>query len=397
MSDSPSDYLFVTRSLRPVGGEEALAARCLQCLLRRGSVTVVTYTEPDLVGLDRMAGTALAAASLDIIPSRSPALELLSRLGMPTRLLSFRLFLRRVRARRRRGQPCISVGGDVDLGDSEDVCQYLATSPRYHSKTLRAQNLGGASGLAHKVMALLNLALCDLLVPCRDARTGRYFTAAVSEWVGKQFERLYGRPADLILHPPPLGTSSAPVRKTIWGFVSLCRAHPGKAWLEMIAVVKGLRQRGHAVCFTMLALDRGDSFTEVLRTESARNADWLKLEVSAPRARLDQALGDHHFGLHLARDEGYGMAVAEMLLAGCLTGVSDSGGQREIVTEPELRFSSADDAVEKWDLILSNPDLCQCLRDRQQARRELYTRALFEAGFHQAIDRLEGGTISPGR
>lgn len=391
-SATRSDYLFFARSLRPLGGEEALAARCLQCLLQRGSVTVVTDPELDLKGLDRMAGTSLASASFEIIPTRSPFFEALSRLGVPTRLLSFRRLVATVRAHRRRGQPCISIGAELDLGPSEGVWQYIATAPRFHSERLRAQNLASAQGWMSKALALLNIALCNLLVPFSDARTAGNVTAAVSQWIGQEFQELYGRPADLVLHPAPLGFSHPPEKKPVWGFVSPCRAEPNKAWLAMIELVRRLRERGHAVSFTMLGLGlEEDDFVRLLRAEAERNGDWLRFELNAPRERLDQVLSDHAFGLHLALREGYGMAVAEMMLAGCLTGVADSGGQTEIVTEPELRFASLDDAVEKWHLILSDPDLLFRLQASQQARRLLYTREAFEANFHRAMDDFEAG------
>ncbi len=385
-----SDYLFFARSLRPIGGEEALAARCLECLLQRGSVTVVTAPELDLEGLDRMAGTSLAGAAFELIPTGSPLFEALSRLGIPTRLLSFRRLLAAVRAHRRRGQPCISIGADLDLGPGEGVWQYIAAVPRFHSKLLKAQNLASSQTWWGKALALLNIALCDLLIPWRDARTAGNATATVSQWIGEKFEEAYGRPADLVLHPAPLGFSHPSEEKPVWGFVSPCRAEPNKAWLPMIELVRRLRERGHAVSFTMLGLGQEeDAFVRLLRAEAERNADWLRFELNAPRERLDRVLSDHAFGLHLALREGYGMAVAEMMLAGCLTGVADSGGQTEIVTEPELRFSSLDDAVEKWHLILCNPDLRLRLQASQQSRRARYTREAFEADFHRALDDFE--------
>lgn len=385
-----TDYLFVARSLRPLGGEEALVARCLECLLQRGTVTVLTSDGVDLEGLDRMAGTRLAAASFDLVTVGSPLLRALSQIGIPTRLLNFRLLLSRVRKCRRPGQPCLSVGADLDLGDGEGVWQYLAASPRFHSKRLLAQNLDGAKRWPLKMLVRANLALCDLLIPCLDSRTARQLTATASDWIGEEFESCYGRPADLVLHPPPLGLCQPPEVKRIWGFVGVSRAEPGKGWMSMIEVVSRLRQRGHPVSFTMLCLGtEEDALVQRLRAEVTQSADWLRLELNAPRDRLDQALRDHSFGLHLAQREGYGMAVAEMLLAGCLTGVSESGGQTEIVTEPELRFADLEDAVEKWHRILSHPELRERLLASQQARRSLYTRETFEANFHHAIDDFE--------
>lgn len=157
MSLAPSDYLFVARSLRPVGGEEALAARCLQCLLQRGKVTVIAFDEPDLEGLDRMAGTNLSSASFDVLPTGSPMLAMMGRLGFPVRLLSFRLFMRRVRSHRKAGQPCLLIGSDLDLGDSFGVWQYVADLPRFYQRRLRRENLSGAQSGIWRALVLLNL------------------------------------------------------------------------------------------------------------------------------------------------------------------------------------------------------------------------------------------------
>ena len=87
------------------------------------------------------------------------------------------------------------------------------------------------------------------------------------------------------------------------------------------------------------------------------------------------------------------MAVAELLLGDCLTAVRDVGGQVEIVTESQLRFTTPEEAVEKLDAVLSSRSLEQRLRESQAARKERYTKQQFLSGFHKCLDRFEA--VSP--
>ena len=109
------------------------------------------------------------------------------------------------------------------------------------------------------------------------------------------------------------------------------------------------------------------------------------------------------------KQEHYGMAVAELVLGGCLTSVHDDGGQVEIVTNPKLRYTSVEDAVEKWDRVLSSPELKAELLAEQLAHREhlpkerfleeldKMVQLCFERGVEGVVAGLREGTLdTPG-
>jgi len=55
----------------------------------------------------------------------------------------------------------------------------------------------------------------------------------------------------------------------------------------------------------------------------------------------------HKFGINGRESEPFGIAVAELVKAGCLTFIPNGGGQTEIVDHPALTFENDDDAVRK--------------------------------------------------
>jgi len=62
-------------------------------------------------------------------------------------------------------------------------------------------------------------------------------------------------------------------------------------------------------------------------------------------------------------NEHFGIAVAELVRAGCITWVPDNGGQIEIVgAQPLLRYRTDDEAVEKICTVLASRDTQSELR-----------------------------------
>ncbi|MFA5507609.1 MAG: glycosyltransferase, partial [Vulcanimicrobiota bacterium] len=242
------------------------------------------------------------------------------------------------------------------------------------------------------ILAWFNLKLCDLFAPWDDERTKENFTVANSYFTSESYRALYGKEADAVVYPPPVGSARTIERAhRKLAFLAMARADPQKGWDDTVGIVKGLRDRGHNVTLTMFVLTSSSAPVTLqwIKENAESNSSWLTLRLNASRAEIDRAIGEHRFGLHCGWGETYGMAVAEMLLGGCLTSVRESGGQTEIVTELELRFRRRKDAIEKWDAILRDPELEARLLSSQAARRELYSREAFFKNFHTMMDQFE--------
>ena len=66
----------------------------------------------------------------------------------------------------------------------------------------------------------------------------------------------------------------------------------------------------------------------------------------------------HRYGIHGMTGEHFGIAPAELQLAGCLTFVPSDGGQTEIVEGDErVMYHDVDDAVRKISHVLSDAAL----------------------------------------
>jgi glycosyltransferase involved in cell wall biosynthesis len=75
----------------------------------------------------------------------------------------------------------------------------------------------------------------------------------------------------------------------------------------------------------------------------ARHLANAELVLNAGRPRLEAILDGSRVYLHLKADEGFGISTVEAMARGCVPLVPDSGGQREVVPLPELRYPLGSD------------------------------------------------------
>jgi glycosyltransferase involved in cell wall biosynthesis len=78
--------------------------------------------------------------------------------------------------------------------------------------------------------------------------------------------------------------------------------------------------------------------------------------------------------MHAFKDEHFGMAVAEMVRAGCIPFVHNSGGPPEIVGhDSRLIYESEEDAAQKIMQVLGDPAAQEDIRQRLALRKDFYS------------------------
>jgi glycosyltransferase involved in cell wall biosynthesis len=201
----------------------------------------------------------------------------------------------------------------------------------------------------------------------------RNLTLANSKWTAERFRAEYGQPAS-VLYPPAAG--SAPGNS--WDdrrdeFICLSRLEPMKNHLRMIEILRRVREfhpqfRFHIVG-TRARNASGDEYYKQVRELAARHGDWIELHEDLSRQELSTLFARVRYGLHLMLEEHFGMAVAEMLRAGLIPFVHNSGGQTEIVNQPELLFNDDEEAVERIRAVLEDAPLRARMLAALDARR----------------------------
>jgi hypothetical protein len=101
---------------------------------------------------------------------------------------------------------------------------------------------------------------------------------------------------------------------------------------------------------------------------------------------LHEMLRTHRYGINGARTEQFGIAIAEMVAAGMVPFVPNSGGQRELVNEdPAVMFDSTAEAVEKIASVVSIPAHAARIREDLPDVEARYGRAVFGARIRDVV------------
>lgn len=125
--------------------------------------------------------------------------------------------------------------------------------------------------------------------------------------------------------------------------VSVARFRPDKRQLEQIQLAEQLPD----IPFHLVGFVTDVSYFQqcecYVQTHQLAN---VYLYPNAPFGELIERLHNCKYFLHALIDEPFGITSVQALAAGCLPLVHDSGGQREAVPKPELRYQHLDQVPE---------------------------------------------------
>jgi hypothetical protein len=96
-------------------------------------------------------------------------------------------------------------------------------------------------------------------------------------------------------------------------------------------------------------------------------------------------LARHKYGISGLRHEAFGIAVADMVKAGCLVWVPDGGGQTEIVDHSALIYSGPGHASALILAALEDPEVEGGLLRHFERRREIFSTGRFVAEIEAVI------------
>jgi glycosyltransferase involved in cell wall biosynthesis len=190
-------------------------------------------------------------------------------------------------------------------------------------------------------------------------------TIANSNWTADQFCRHYPAHDIRAIHPganvslTPVSSDWVPFDRRENNFVIVGRVARSKRTDEAIKIVSRLRTTGLDVGLHIVGQGDDEFGSEIERMIADK--PWVTWHKALSRDQLETLVTNQKWGLHCYRFEHYGIAPAELQALGCITFVHDSGGQREIILNPDQRYTSADDAVHKISAILRAPQMHQTL------------------------------------
>jgi len=340
------------------GGAETVCMNTLEALQAEHSLSLFSFDQPDFDALNDFCGT-----DVDPVPVHRPerlgplfnaavstANDLTSGRFGPHIQLKTAVLNKLVRERSAEFDLRVSTGNELAIPNPS--VQYLHF-PMFNRRSLDGEL--AATGVYNRWYDQL----CSRLAGVGDASLAEATVLTNSEWTARRVEQIYETSAR-VLYPPVNVTefSERPPEDRDRGFVTIGRVAPDKNQLATIDIVRQVRERGHDVDLYIIgpSAEHNRDYKKAVRT-SAATLDFVTYEGELSREELVSLVCSHRYGIHGKPREHFGITVAELVAGGTLPFVPASGGQVELVNrQDDLLWSSVDDAVEKIDSVLSDPD-----------------------------------------
>ena len=245
----------------------------------------------------------------------------------------------------------------------------------------------------------LYLHICGIVNGASPGGWKRNLNLANSDWSAKLLRERFGVESQTLYPPVETDFPSIDFAKRDNGFVCLGRISAEKRVDAIIGILSRVRQRGNDIHLHVLGGVDDSPYGAGVKSLAEQNREWVFLEGWAIGGEKKKLLASHRYGIHGRENEPFGIAVGEMVNAGCIVFVPNGGGQVEIVDQPALVFRDDADAVEKIDAVLKSTAEQERLRHQLRQGATRFAPQAFQAQIHQVVrDFLkEQAAVSPQR
>lgn len=233
--------------------------------------------------------------------------------------------------------------------------------------------------------------LCRKLVDINERKDPNSTFVANSDFTAKRFEEAHNIPTETIYPPVNIGkfeTERVPWDQREDGFVTVGRLSPRKNQLKSIQAIEEMRNRGYDVHLHIVG-DTDERYTdfadEVLK--KCEDTDYVTYEGRLSDKELVAILCEHKFGIHTTEHERFGIVIGEMVAAGMIPFVPNSGGQTEVVGEiAELTYDDTDDLIGNFEKVYTDLRRQEHIREILMSSAERYSKGTFANNLHSLIE-----------
>jgi glycosyltransferase involved in cell wall biosynthesis len=344
------------------GGSEAAVMWGIEALKNDFAVSVVTSCPIDLEGLNKFYGTAVAHSDISVRIASMPGIISNANGAAALRGAFYQRYCRKVA---HEFDAVISAYNPCDFGvpaihliadfswDEDIRRKYDSVKPGMRQIMLRP-------GFIRQCYLALSRMVSNS--SGRNLFDGKDLLLANSKWTAAIMAQKYGVEGEILYPPVYEEFPEIEIADKQTGFVCIGRISPEKRIDRIIDILKIVRTDGYDIHLHIIGKLDGSEYANMIEKICCGEKDWIILDGECFGEKKRRLLAGHQYGIHGRESEPFGIAVAEMVKAGCLTFAPAEGGQAEIVGHEALLYKNIDDAAEKITKALKNADLANELR-----------------------------------
>jgi len=370
------------------GGSEAAAMWAIEALKNDYNVSLVTAEDLDLAGLNQFYGTQVNKKEISIRRASIP--DFLRHLNGADAFFGA-LYQRHCQKIAHEFDLLISTYNLCDFGVPAIQC-IADFSWDEETRTSFDPPPQGARGLFHRIALLRKcyLGLANLVArpSGRNLFSGEDLILANSHWSAGIIKEKYGPDIDVLYPPVFVEFPKVPFEDKEMGFVCIGRISPEKRIEKIIEILSRVRSQGHDIHLHVIGNTDETTYGKFVENLCRDQGDWVTMEGRRLGEEKTGLLSQHRFGIQARQGEPFGISVAEMVKAGCITFVPGEGGQAEIVNHKSLMYDSVEDAVEKIDTVLRKPQLQAELGQHLKKQGTKFSKDAFMGGLRATVEKF---------
>ncbi len=381
--------LFVQTTLQPPGGANTVAAWMIEALKKEHSVSLLTWKHPDFEEINRFYGTSLSESEINI-HSVNPVLRRIISLDPDPGSFQKVSYLMRVCKRLKDNyNTIISSQNEVDFG--RRGIQYFHY-PYLSSKIKPDMDLPDHRRFREMLKGRYRPWM--MVSGFSYNRMKDNLTLVNSDWTRNKVKECYGIDATTVYPPIPGKFPDIPWNDRENGFVCIGRFCPGKNFEMIIEILAKVRSRIpdihlHIIGTPSPFMGENEYYSKLMRVVR-ENSPWVLLHENLSREELIDLISSHRYGIHANIEEHFGIAVGEMIKAGCIVFVHNSGGQVEIIgRDDRLVYRTEEEAIEKIVRVMGDPDEQMSLIDYLKSRKEIFSTEKFMRDIQGIVRQFE--------
>ncbi len=381
--------LFIQTNFQPPGGANSVAVWMIEALKREHQVSLLSFEPIDLEAINRFYGTTLHFSQLKLTQVRPLIRSLFNLDRDPSSIQKWCYIMRLCKIHKNKYDLIISAENEMDFGcrglqyiHFPYLAEVKTTWRVLHEVARRGKLHVLLKGRYRPWMLLSGFSLKGMK---------SNLTLTNSQWTKAIIKKCYDIEATVV-YPPVIGQFS----DVSWedkenGFVCVGRFDPLKKIEQMIETLAEVRKSRPDIHFHIVGtasnrdLHASSDYYQKIMALVQENSAWVSIHQNLPRAELVDLLAQHRYGIHAHETEHFGMAVAEMVSAGCITFVPNDGGQVEIVDDERLIYADQAQAVEKILHVLQNPTEQAQLHAHMLTQKQKFTCEQFCDDIREAV------------
>lgn len=370
------------------GGSEAVAFWCVQALKSDYDVAFITFDKINPADVDAYYGTSLQSGGWTVVNLPLPfPLRMLRKKGKGALLLHHW----GMRCLKRLSQPydlLISGFNEFDAGKPGIQYIHFPYFAEHQMKALGILKQPPQWYYQNQLFRQCYHKLGKMISGFCEQRMRKNITLTNSLWTQRVIEQVYGIKARVVYPPVRDDFPCVPWEERENGFVCVGRISPEKRVESIVNVLARVKSAGFDVHLHIVGPVSNKRYAGQIFNMIREHGEWIELAGKLDRQQLVEVLTRHKYGIHAMKNEHFGIAVAEMIKAGMIVFVPDSGGPVEIVNNEYLIYKDEYEAVRKITTVLENRNLQSVLRIHLKKQASLFSEQVFMHEIKRVVDEI---------